>query len=210
MAKWMYNFCGWCPDLCMTHRALLYCGYTEFYQLSCVSKMSSWFFCTIMKGPVIPPVVESRAGFTGPYNVCNKYIPLSGSPCLPTSAWRQRWVTGWAQHFCFPSFLLLGSFQGGKGIRVSQPLLCCFVKGQSSGCPIWLPTQNFFLSYAQIIWYLDNIRHFSPFSGENGEKSPFSVTGRNLWSQSNSEAQTGELPGSSANLFTSGWMLTLK
>lgn len=33
---------------------------------------------------MIPPVVASRARFTGPYNVCNKYIPLSGSPRLPT------------------------------------------------------------------------------------------------------------------------------
>lgn len=145
MAKWMYNFCGWCPDLCMTHRALLYCGYTEFYQLSCVSKMSSWFFCTIMKGSVIPPVVESRAGFTGPYNVCNKYIPLSGSPRLPTSAWRQRWVTGWAQQFCFPYFLLPGSFQGGKGVRVSQPYSSCVVL---SGSELCLPNLT---SYAKLL-----------------------------------------------------------
>lgn len=56
--------------------------------------------------------------------------------CLPLRDVSAK-VTGWAQQFGFPYFLLLGPFQGVKGGRVSQRYSSCVVL---PGSELWLPS----------------------------------------------------------------------
>lgn len=185
----------------MTHRALLYCRYTEFYQLLCVSEMSSWFSVQSWKALGFrwwwEPGQDLRVLIMSIINIFHFQVALVCLPLRDVSAESRAGLGSLVSliFYCFPR---------GKG-RNSRPvlLLMRFIffspRVRALSVQLWFIKQNFFLSYGQIIIFLENIRP-SYLS---------SVTGRNLWSRAISEAQTRELPGSSANLFTSGWMLTL-
>lgn len=200
MAKWMYNFCGWCPDHCMMHRALLYCGYTEFYQLSCVSEMFSWFSVQSWKALGFrqwwKPGQDLRVLIMSVINIFHFQVALVCLPLHDVSAESQDGLSTLVSliFHCWglskeeseekaPSVTLHELFLPGSELRLLS------LTHNTKLLPFLCSKPNIFRKYQALL--------------------SSSITGRNLWSCSISEAQTQELPGSSANLFTSGWMLTL-
>lgn len=156
----------------MMHRALLYCRYTEFYQLLCVSEMSSWFSVQSWKALGFrwwwEPGQDLRVLIMSIINIFHFQVALVCLPLRDVSAESRAGLGSLVSliFYCFPT---------GKG-RKSCPVLLLmrfiffFPQGQSSVCPalihktkllpfLW-SNKNIFRKYKALLSLLRNWKEF--------------------------------------------------